>query len=73
MRLWKLERKGGAEYDEMRACIVRAITQQEARELAGTSAGDEGAAVWMNAEQVTCTEVTRRGVAEVILSDVLEG
>lgn len=72
MRLWKLERKE-ARADEMRACIVRALTQQEARKLAGTCAVDEGAAVWLDPKQVTCQEVTRGGQAEVILSDVHEG
>jgi len=73
MRLWKLERKDGAHVDEMCACIVRALTQQEARKLAGTYSVDEGAEMWLDAEQVTCTEVTRKGMAEVILTDVHEG
>jgi len=72
MRLWKLERKDDAWVDEARACIVRAPDEQEARKLAGTCAGDEGTAVWMDAGQVTCTEVTRSGEAEVILCDVFE-
>jgi hypothetical protein len=73
MRLWKLEQKDGAHVDEMRACIVRALTQQEARELAGTCSVDEGTTMWLDAERVTCTEITRKGKAEVILTDVHEG
>jgi len=73
MRLWKLEQVEEVYADEMRACIVRAPDEQEARKLAGASAVDEGAEMWLDASRVTCQEVTVEGEARMILCDVYEG
>lgn len=67
LRLWKLERKEGAWADELEACIVRAPNESEARKLASQHAVDEGAAMWLDAEQVTCKAVAQDGEAEAIL------
>lgn len=72
-KLWKLERVGGANADEMRSCIVRAPTEPLARKAACTCSLDEGEAVWRDPAQTTCQEITLEGGIEVLLTDSLYG
>ena len=56
-------------YDKAFGFVVRASTEEKARWLASTQAGDEGCAVWLDAKQTTCVELVANGKQDVILRD----
>ena len=76
MALYKLEPRfenGGAWkpwYDKMFGAIVRAESEQAARELLASNPRDEGAACWLDPTQSVCVEVVAVGPPEVIVRDV---
>ncbi len=81
MRLWLLEQwpatPGGhtlyAEYDCAYGFVVRAETVAQARVLASTKAGDEGAACWLNPGLSSCVELKPEGEPGIVLRDFLAG
>lgn len=56
-QLWLLEHKGPAYHDEVQQFVVAAPTAAEARKLAATEPGDEGAAMWMDAGRTSCKRI----------------
>jgi hypothetical protein len=75
-------------WDKVFGMVIRAATEETARALAQSRAGNEGAGVyrklgasederaenvWLTAEWTTCEELSREGEASVILVDSLEG
>lgn len=80
LNIYLLERKNDhIGYDEMRACIVVAKSESQARELANTAAFDEGE-IWdvlasSTGRYVTCEVigVSVNSETGVIMSDVLDG
>lgn len=73
MKLWILERKGGARWDEAHGHVVRAATEEDARSLASKFRGSEGESVWLNADASTCIELTVTGMPEHIMLDFRAG
>jgi len=53
--------------------VVRASTEQEARSLAVTEAGDEGADAWLDAKLTSCVVVNAKGPSEIVLRDFMAG
>ena len=56
-------------YDKAFGFVVRAETEDEARELAHTQAGDELVGAWKNSKYSTCVVLSPEGDAEVIMRD----
>lgn len=76
MKLWHLFREEGSWYDENHAFVIRAASEEEARELANRQGGDEHARdpdFWKSPANATCVEITADGPAEIILTDFLAG
>jgi hypothetical protein len=85
MKLWQLWRRadGSDQYGEMVAMIVRAPTEEMARELAQGAANDHGRGdmigpyrrtrrhTWLDKNKSYCDELTSDGEAEVIVHKVL--
>lgn len=60
-------------YDVANGFVVRAYTEDEARQLAANDCGDEGVDVWLNYDVTQCTELTTEGEIGVILRDFNAG
>lgn len=77
MQLWHLYKRddtaGYFTWDCTFGFVVRAETEDAARALASSEAGDEGAAAWLDTKQTTCEELTAYGEAEIILRDFHAG
>jgi hypothetical protein len=56
-------------YDKAFGVIVRADTEEEARDMASECRGDEGKAVWLDESKTTCVELTPDGEKEIIMVD----
>ena len=59
-------------YDKVHGHVVRAETEEEARQLAESMSGDESrkaGKVWLDAKYTTCVELTADGPAEHVLRD----
>lgn len=70
MHFWLLTRIGPiTDTDVMNNILVRAGTKVQARKIAASVAGDEGAETWTNAEKSTCKLVPDLGSAGVICRD----
>lgn len=57
-------------YDKAFGFVVRAESEEDARNYAADKAGDEGREAWLEPESSTCVEITGEGAAEVILQDL---
>lgn len=74
MRFWKLEPTEAEDnphvvYDCMSLFIVRAESEEQARELAASQHKDEGAECWLNPKWSTCEEFefpTLDGAEEIV-------
>lgn len=77
MKLWKLYRLDAeftSHYDENQGFVVRAETEQQAREIASKRLfGDEDPEMWLYARFSSCVEITLDGSPEIILVDYLAG
>ena len=74
MKLWHVYKtEGQFGYDCSHAFAIRAETAVKARLLAAEAAGDEGPAVWLDAEKTTCNELTPDGISAVIVHDFNAG
>lgn len=60
-------------YDVAIGFVVRAETEQQARELATSQAGDEGKKAWLDPKYTTCKSLSSVGDPEVILRDFKAG
>lgn len=71
MKLWKLE-DPKATYDETCGLVVRAETEQRARELADEDEGKRDSPFrqnWLNTGHCICVEIPVDGKEEIILTD----
>ena len=70
MKLFLLEQldSGGAYSDEYEAKIIRAENEDQARDIANMTTGDEGE-IWEDDTMVSCVEVPQDGDPGVILDD----
>jgi hypothetical protein len=86
MKLFLLKQKGKVDYDCAAGFVVRAESEEAARqhivnsgllELCGCCPlqyyGDEQAATWSNPEYSTCDEISLDGPAQIILRDFRAG
>lgn len=71
MKIWLLRPVKGWEpwYDSAFGFVVRAATEERARHLASTKAGDEGSVAWFDSARTTCVEVPSDGEEEIVLRD----
>ena len=69
------EHRTRQDYDVAEGMLVAAKTEAQARELAKSSAGDEGIATWANPQASTCEEIAKRThkLAGVLLVDFAAG
>lgn len=73
MKLWILRRKKDRpQYVVCDGFVIRATTEQQARELADWKHGDEGA-IWMKPDEALCEELTTDGPAMILLVDFNAG
>ena len=74
MKLWILEpaEPWAPWYDKVFGSIVRADTENRARDIAAENHGDEGPLVWRDPEKTTCRELAADGEAGLILQDCAE-
>jgi len=74
MSLFLLKRTDRVGYDENDACVVRASSEAEARQVAaGELHGDEGSATWAESGNITITKLEPRGPAELVLASFNAG
>ena len=71
MRLWHLARyeTDNPRHDETHGYVVRAETEQEAREIASKPRGDEGPAAWLDSRRSFCVPLEHDGEPGIILRD----
>ena len=58
--------KAGIRYDECFSKVIRARSEQEARDIANASSGDEGQ-LWTDPVKVTCEMIEADGASGTIL------
>ena len=77
MKLWHLEllKDEDTGWDMMHGCVVRAETEQQAREIAGEGIreSDGGPGMWLAPERASCVEVTQEGGPGFICIDFCDG
>lgn len=73
--LWILKRKDefSPQYDANNGFVIRAASEDRARELASTKSSDEGPNTWINPTASTCERLCPDGDEEVILVDFNAG
>lgn len=59
-------------WDKAQGFVIRAETEQRAREIASQNGGDEPNHVWLDPEHSGCREITTEGLESVILRDFHE-
>jgi hypothetical protein len=72
MKLFKLEVLGRVGYDEYDSFVVRAKSEEEARELANIEAGFQKD-IWLDSDKVLCNEIYLDGDPEIICSSYNAG
>lgn len=65
--LFKLDAIGGNDLDCVEAFVIRADSESEARVIAATQPGDEGADFWKDPTRSSCEIVSSWGLSEVIV------
>lgn len=76
MKLWLLNRRTGADYDEYLGFVVRAGTEDEARRIAWTNTSmfeSHREDWWLEADQTTCVGLLVAGEPGVILASFKAG
>lgn len=85
MKLWKIVPKHLAEgvsregtdwewpYDKVHGFVVRAHTEEDARQLVAEHCYDEGEGVWLDSEKTVCRHLKPSGKAEVVMVDSWAG
>lgn len=76
MNLYLVSLKGvdGSLWDTMLSCVVRAESEQRAREIAQKSGYDEtsgGMTPWLNPEESSCDVLDPEGPEDLIIRDIL--
>jgi hypothetical protein len=64
--IYLLKRADEIGWDEYEGKIVRASSEQEARDIANQKTGDEGQ-IWSNPERVTCEPCDAEGASGALL------
>lgn len=73
MRLWLLISKRESDYDTACGFVVRAETEQFAREFAAGDCGDEREDTWLSPEFSSCEVLADEGKPGVVLRDYRGG
>jgi hypothetical protein len=75
MELFKLKVLGNVTYDEFDSFVVRAESEQKARELVNREAGDYGSQknIWLNPDKVSCNQIYKDGAPKVICASFNAG
>ncbi len=73
MHLWLVKRIGPVDYDEYEGFLIRAESEQRAREMAEAKRADEEKGTWADPERSSCTLVTAEGAEEILLEDFNAG
>ena len=74
MKLWILKRLDSGWYDEAFGFVLKAETEQDARNWANLEKGDEDSGTWLNSKFSSCRELIPEGVeVGVILRDFKAG
>lgn len=77
MKLWLLERDpfqpAMVIYNANNGFVIRAETEQHAREIASQQRGDEGSVTWLDPKRSKCRELTADGPPELVLRDFNAG
>lgn len=60
-------------WDCVYGIVVRARSEEKAREVAYHEAGDEGGDVWLDPKLTSCEALTGKGESGVVLRDFLAG
>ncbi len=69
--LWLIERNDGADYDEHDSAVIRADTEERAREIAEESLSSPKG-VW-GIGKASCVQVSGDGPSEIVLSSFNAG
>lgn len=56
-------------YDKAFGFVVRAMTEQEARQYAAEDCGDEGGVAWLDSALSKCAVLTPKGATGVVIRD----
>jgi hypothetical protein len=72
MRLWRISHEEGG-YDVACGFVVRAATEERARQIASENARDEGREVWRSPARSKCEEIAQDGDEEIVLRDFNAG
>ena len=73
MKVYLLKREcSGPARDVYNGFLLRAATEEDAREMANTMCADEGP-IWHNKELTSCEALTHSGEEEVLLTDFNAG
>ncbi len=71
MKLWILEQFGpNIGYDQCYRMVIRAKTENRARQMAKLNAQFEQPDIWISATKTSCTHLTSNGNEELIISDI---
>jgi len=70
--IYLLKRADRIGYDEYVAKIIRASSEQEARDIANTNTGDEGQ-LWTDATRVSCEPLDAEGASGPLLESFNAG
>ena len=71
MKIYLLKQKSAIMLDEMAAVVVRAESEEIAREYANAAAKDEGP-IWTDSSKTSCEVLDYQATPGVILADVFE-
>ena len=77
MKLYLLERNAFQPamviYDCNNGFVIRADTEQRAREIASQQQGDEGRSTWLDPKLSSCRELSADGPEQVVIRDFNAG
>jgi len=71
-QLWLLKRIAGVGRDELRGCVVSAVSAAEARSYAAAAAEDEGTAIWSTPAVAIRSLGPTHEAAGIVLADSFE-
>jgi hypothetical protein len=73
MKLFILKQLTGCDYDEYDAMVIRAESEPEARQIAGTHAGNEGSYCWQDHERTSCEELIANAAEAFVIGSYNAG
>ena len=71
--LYLLQRKDHVSYDECHDVVIRAKSEEEARQIASNNAGSEGSDSWLNEFTSSCSILTPDGKTGIVIENSLNG